>query len=226
MSITFSLDFAKVAREFSTVHGGTTQHNAFMIGAILEKAAGNVPGNKHHSFLPVLLRLPAYRYATPLSTAVFTSLAPVPSNLSLVWASLPSSNTVLLWDIRELQLLFTLPLEASSICVPAVVLPYSLVTARDDGHAGLDALASPVRRRRTAAERDSRLLCVLGAAGMNDCEVAYGCVDQREGCDLFGICCGETDTGGAMGPQGCVVSALRLKGNEAGKIGGDGATGR
>eukprot|EP00752_Nemacystus_decipiens_P007246 g6487.t1 len=53
------------------------------------------------------------------SEAVCTSLAPVPSNPFLVCASLPSANAVVLWNVRETERLFTLPLTALSICVLA-----------------------------------------------------------------------------------------------------------
>ena len=66
-----------------------------------------IPAPKPHAFSFVV-------------AAVCTSLAPVPSNPFLVCASLPSANAVVLWDVRETERLFTLPLTTLSICVPAI----------------------------------------------------------------------------------------------------------
>ncbi|CAM9818617.1 unnamed protein product, partial [Choristocarpus tenellus] len=49
---------------------------------------------------------------------VITSLAPVSSNPLLVFAALPSSGLIILWDVPGMQLLCQLPLSASSLCSP------------------------------------------------------------------------------------------------------------
>lgn len=140
---------------------------------------------------------------------MFTSLAAVPTNTSLVWAALPCSNAVLLWDTEDLQLLFTLPLTASSICVPVAALPPSLAV-RDESQAS-DLLASSVRRRAMHSDRESRLLCMLATAGTSDRDgrSSGDASAGTNGCELFGICCGWGD-GGETGATGGVVSAFRL----------------
>ncbi|CAN0540092.1 unnamed protein product, partial [Ectocarpus sp. 12 AP-2014] len=50
--------------------------------------------------------------------AVYTSLAPVPSNPYLVCASAPLVNAVLVWNVLDLRPLFTLPITTVSVCVP------------------------------------------------------------------------------------------------------------
>lgn len=169
-----------------------------------------------------------------------TSLAPVPSNPFLVWASFPSSNAVLLWDVRELQLLLTLPLSSSSICVPAIAWPWPLSAgSRDDdtliaigGDAGStsaagsdlpdpsSSLSSRARLRRSrAARRDPRLLCLLatgsrtGGGGGGSCGGSVRDVGAptRTGCGLFGVCRAGSDGGeGALG-RSSFISAIRLE---------------
>lgn len=148
--------------------------------------------------------------------AIFASLATVPTNTSLVWATLPSSNAVLLWDTAELQLLFTLPLTAASICVPLTALPRSLSVCVEEESQGSDAPVTTVRRRTTDVKRESRLLCVLAAAGAR--YLTNGCCDisdesraaETNGCELFGICCGWDEASETETSTGCVVSAFRL----------------
>ncbi|CAM9861859.1 unnamed protein product, partial [Laminaria digitata] len=154
------------------------------------------------------------------SGAVCTSLAPVPTNPFLVWASFPSSNAVLLWDVRELQLLFTLPLTSSSVCVPTMASLWPLtVRSRGEGPSS-SSLSSPSQLRRPrGAQRDPRLLCLLatgssggdGFSGGGGRGGSGGDAPTRPGCGLFGVCRAGSD--GGEGAVGCSssISAIRLE---------------
>lgn len=135
-------------------------------------------------------------------TAIFTSLAPVPTNPFLVWAAIPSSNAVLLWNVQELQLLFVLPLTASSICVPAAVLPLTLPIGDDAAAAGLAS---------------SRLLCLLATGVEGDGD--ENTLTSRSGCGLWGVVRGGDD--GDSGPHACSISAVALEGRAASSLTGE-----
>eukprot|EP00903_Cladosiphon_okamuranus_P008917 g8535.t2 len=76
--------------------------------------------------------------------AVCTSLAPVPSNPFLVCASLPMANAVVLWNVRETERLFTLPLTTRSICIPATTaaVQEAMVLSPMYSNGGAEALAA------------------------------------------------------------------------------------
>lgn len=155
--------------------------------------------------------LPVAPSARHRSKAVCTSLAPVPGNPFLVWASIPLSNAVLLWDVRELQLLFTLPFSTHSICVPAGRLPLSLNASGNNNSASIESSPSLPRRWRQSvdgqcAQLNPQLLCVL-ATGKGDS--GDGDDPGRSGCGLLGVC--------LEGADGCAssgVTAIQLEGDK------------
>lgn len=155
------------------------------------------------SFIPPLSPLLAQCTVPSVSVPVeFTSLAAVPDNPFLVWASLPLSNALLLWDVQELHLLFTLPLTAWTFCVPVVSLP---------SEHGKDSPDSRPRRLRSSSpetpqRRDPALLCVLATGdrvqGRSEHFTTAGL-----GCEFYGVYV-EVDGGS----QGSSISAVRLDG--------------
>ncbi|CAM9639307.1 unnamed protein product, partial [Scytosiphon promiscuus] len=138
--------------------------------------------------------------------AVFTSLAPVPSNPLLVCASLPSINAILVWSVGDTDLLFTLPLTALSICVPPIG-PAGGAAGSNEALPGLDEELAA--RKAPATKRpDTRLLCLMATGGRDHGGVVSGRKTTSVGCGLFGICCSEGGVGGARDAR---VSAVRLE---------------
>lgn len=174
-----------------------------------------------------------------LSPAVCTSLAPVPTNTFLVCASLPSANAVLLWNVRDLEPLFTLPLTALSILIPvtntsltdamAASWPAYPTAAGNSGNGGATTAnrrsANSIRPGEAAAAAgrrpDPRLLCLLatgsrdGGSGGGD-HSNRGATQETEntGWGIFGVFCTGDDDG--AGKHSCgVVTAVPLEADHA-----------
>ncbi|CBN76776.1 hypothetical protein Esi_0000_0608 [Ectocarpus siliculosus] len=167
--------------------------------------------------------------------AVYTSLAPVPSNPYLVCASAPLVNSVLVWNVLDLRPLFTLPITTVSVCVPlAAAAAGNAAVARGVPRVA-EAAAAEAAAEAAAAKPAPRMLCLLAtgsrhAGGSSEGGVSSTRETSKVGCGLFGVYCGGGD--GGAGKHSCGrVSAIRLEADaEAGAgerpVAGEGENGR
>lgn len=173
-----------------------------------------------------------------------TSLAPVPTNTFLVCASLPSVNAVVLWNVRDLEPLFTLPLTALSILIPVTSTsitdamaasspsyPTAASNCRNGGAAtakrNSTSSSRPEEATAAAARRpDPRLLCLLATGsrdvGSGDRDDSNRGATQEANpavCGLFGVFCTGDDDG--AGKHSCgIITAVPLEADLAAEGGG------
>ncbi|CAM9490610.1 unnamed protein product [Ectocarpus sp. 4 AP-2014] len=147
--------------------------------------------------------------------AVYTSLAPVPSNPYLVCASAPLVNAVLVWNVLDLRPLFTLPITTVSVCVPLASAAAGNAAVARGVPMVAEAAAAAAAAEAAAAKPAPRMLCLLAtgsrhAGGRSESGVSSTREKSKVGCGLFGVYCGGGD--GGAGKHSCGrVSAIRLE---------------